>query len=91
MARKAHLDSPNIIPMSLENCATKSSCCLRRFRLTAMSYKSSTKNKWFMVVSRLPDGPIWYPFNLFNKNDNGFTERMNNSTERLSPWKLPRR
>ena len=76
--------------MSLENCGTKSSCCLRRFRLTAMSFKLSTKNKWSMVVSCLPDGPIWYPFNFFHKNDNGFTERMNN-TERLSPWKIPRR
>ena len=44
-----------------------------------------------MVVSRLPEGPIWYPFNLFNKNDKGFTERMNNNTERLSPWKIPQR
>ena len=44
-----------------------------------------------MVLSRLPDRPIWYPFNFFNKNDNGFTERMNNNTERLSPWKIPRR
>ena len=78
IARKAHLDSPNTIPLSLENCVTKSSCCLR-FRLTAMSFKSSTKNKWFMVVSSLPDKPIWYPFNFFNKNGNGLTERMNNN------------
>ena len=47
-----------------------------------MSFKSSAKNKRFMVVLRLPDGPIWYPFNFFNKKDNGFTERMNNNTER---------
>ena len=61
------------------------------FRLTAMSFKSSTKNKWFVVVSRLPKGPIWYPFKFFNENESGFTERMNNNTERLSPWKIPRR
>ena len=34
-----------------------------------------------MLVSRLPDGPIWYPFNFFNKNDSGFTERRNNNTK----------
>ena len=56
MAKKAHLDSPNTIPMSLENCVTKCNCCLRRFRLTAMSFKSSAINKWFMLVLRLPDG-----------------------------------
>ena len=75
--------------MLLENCVTKSSCCLRKFRVTAMSFKSSVKNKRFVVVSCLPDGPNWYPFNFFNKNDNGFTERMNNNAERLSPWKIP--
>ena len=37
-----------------------------------------------MVVSRLPEGPISHPFNFFNKNNKGFTERMNNA-ERLSP------
>ena len=37
------LDFSNIIPMSLENCVTKSSSCLIRFRLTAMSFNSSTK------------------------------------------------
>ena len=77
--------------MLLENCVTKSSYCLRRFRLTAVSFKSSTKNKCFMVVSHLPDGPICYPFNLFNKNDNRLNERLNNNIERLSPWKVPRR
>ena len=44
-----------------------------------------------MVVSHLPDGPILYPFNFFNKKDNGFTERMKNNTERLLPWTIPRR
>ena len=56
MARKAYLDSPNITSMLLENCIAKSSCCLRRFWLIAMSFKSSTKNKWFRVVQRLPEG-----------------------------------
>ena len=27
-------------------------------------------------------------FNFFNKNDSGFTERMNSNNERLSPWKM---
>ena len=44
-----------------------------------------------MVVSHLPDGPICYPFNFFNKNDNRLNERLNNNIERLSPWKVPRR
>ena len=39
----------------------------------------------------LPDRPVWYHFNFFNKNDNRFTERMNNNTERLSSWKIPPR
>ena len=52
IARKAHLDSPNAIPMLLENCVSKYSYCLRKFRLTAVSFKSSTKNKCFMGVSQ---------------------------------------
>ena len=32
-----------------------------------------------------------FSFNLFNKYDNGFTERIKSNTERLSPWKIPRR
>ena len=74
-AQESTLTLPKYHSMLLENCVTKSSCCLRKFRVTAMSFKSSVKNKRFVVVSCLPDGPNWYPFNFFNKNDNGFTEK----------------
>ena len=42
-----------------------------------------------MMVSRLAEGRIWNPFSFFNKNDSGFTERMNNNTELLSSCKIP--
>ena len=77
--------------MSIKNCVTKSSCCLARFRLIAMSFQSSTKYTCFLMVSRLIEEPIWNSCNFFNENDSGFIERMNINTEWLSPCKIPQR
>ena len=81
MYRKVHLGSPNSISESAESCVTKSRCFLGRSRLMAMSFKSSTKNRWFIVALRLTEGPIWNLFYFFNKNDCGFTERMDKNTQ----------
>ena len=57
MYRKVHLDS-QCISVSVENCVTKSSCCLGSFRWIAMSFKSSGKKKWCMMVSCLAEEPL---------------------------------
>ena len=44
-----------------------------------------------MVYGEFGERPIWSPFRLFNKNDSGFTEIMNNNIKLLTSWKIPRR
>ena len=86
-----HFDSPNFIPMSLENWVTWSNSCLIWFMFGAYNFKSSTKYKFVMFWSRWPLVPIRYYRSLLSKNDNGFTHRMNRKIDRLSPWKMPRK
>ena len=40
-----------------------------------------------MVYGEFGERPIWSPFRLFNKNDSGFTEIMNNNIKLLTSWK----
>ena len=56
--RNAHLLYPNFILISLENVVTKSRSFVAFWRFEAYSFRSSTKNKWVMLVLRLLVDPI---------------------------------
>ena len=83
----AHLSIPKSIQISRENVVTRSNSFLMSISLLANNFRSSTKK--LCVTFDLRSSPKEYPFNCPNTKESGFTERINNNTERLSPWNIP--
>ena len=65
----------------------KSNCSFASLTSSAYVFKSSTKNRLEILFLRFPGN--LYPGNLFNRNDSGFTFRMNRVNPMQSPCKTP--
>ena len=70
------------MPMSLEKVVTMSRNSLAFVRDLAKSLRSSTKNIWFSDFDSVILNP---PSTLLSREDNGFTESINNITLSASP------
>ena len=81
----AHLASPNVITISLENFVTISSSNFKLLTDVVYSFKSSTKSEWLTITDSLGLLSSLYPGASFSKKDSGFIDRMNNRTLKLSP------
>ena len=79
----AHLSSPNVIPVSLENVVTRSNCFFVMLMFLTYNFRSSTKK--LCVISLVLSIPYEYPLMFLIIKYNGLTVNMNNKTDWLSP------
>ena len=82
----AHLSSPNVIPVSLENVVTRSNCFFVMLMFLTYNFRSSTKK--LCVISLVLSIPYEYPLMFLIIKYNGLTVNMNNKTDWLSPWNI---
>ena len=79
--------SPKSIQISRENVVTRSNSFLKSISLLSNNFRSSTKK--LCETFDLQSSPKEYTFYCPNIKVSGFTERINNDSEKLSLWNIP--